>query len=87
MDYVTTASASNAIDFGDLTVAIGQGGCFSNKTTGIWAGGYVGDGSSTVSTMMSFTIASTSNASNFGDLIASAYTTGAAQSNGHGGIS
>ena len=86
MDYVTTASTGNATDFGDLTVAIGQGGCFSNKITGIWAGGYVGDGNSTVSTMMSFTIASTSNASNFGDLIANAYTSGAAQSNGHGGI-
>jgi len=87
IDYVTTASTGDAADFGDLTVAIGQGGCFSNKTTAIWAGGYVGDGSSTVSTMMNFTIASTGNASNFGDLVASAYTTGAAQSNGHGGIS
>ena len=40
MDYITIATTGNATDFGDLTVARGQGGCVSNSTRGGYMGGY-----------------------------------------------
>lgn len=40
MQYVTIASASNAIDFGNLTVGRNQAQAVSSSTRGIWAGGF-----------------------------------------------
>ena len=40
MQYVTIASSSNAIDFGNLTVARNQAQAVSSSTRGIWAGGF-----------------------------------------------
>ena len=40
MQYITIASASNAIDFGNLTQARNQAQAVSSSTRGIWAGGF-----------------------------------------------
>jgi len=83
ISYITIASAGNATDFGDLTVARSRlGGC-SSATRGVWAGG---DVSFTPNNTIDYvTIASASNASDFGDL-----TVGRAKlagcSNAHGGL-
>ena len=77
--YVTIASAGNATDFGDLTVARGGlAGC-SNATRGIFGGGV------TTNVMDYVTIASAGNATDFGDLTAATPYL-AACSNAHGGL-
>ena len=71
IQYITLASSGNAQDFGDLTVARGSqfggsvGSC-SSSTRGIWAGGF--NGSSKQNVIDYVTIASTGNATDFGNL-------------------
>ena len=87
IDYVTIASAGNATDFGDLVYPRRYHASASSKITGIFGGGQISSGGvSTSATVDSITLATTGNASDFGDLT-SAY--GVAQrglSNAHGGI-
>ena len=67
MDYITIASAGNATDFGDKTVATYYNTSSANTTRGIIAGGI--DSSSNRTNVIEYiTIASTSNATDFGDL-------------------
>jgi hypothetical protein len=74
IDYVTIATTSNATDFGDLVLAkIFCAGC-SDGTTGLVSGGSV-DGATNAAaravnaaTIDSITIATTGNATDFGDL-------------------
>jgi hypothetical protein len=67
MGYVTIATAGNATDFGNLTVARGEAvPTASNRTRGIWAGGW--NGSANVSTIDYVTIDTLGDASAFGDL-------------------
>lgn len=71
IDYVTIASAGNAIDFGDLPVAtraMSQGA--SSSTRGIFAGG-VSPGLTNVINYI--TISTIGNALDFGDLVSAAY--------------
>ena len=75
IDYITIASAGNAIDFGNLSV--GRGGNASsagteNDTRGIIAGGVMWDNTA-MNTIDYVTIATTGNATDFGDLTRTAY--------------
>jgi hypothetical protein len=69
IQYVTIASAGNAIDFGDLTQgrSSNPGGC-SSATRGVFAGGEKFSPSAKSNVIDYITIASTGNALNFGDL-------------------
>ena len=70
INFITIATTGHAEDFGDLTVARqGSGGGCSNATRGLFAGGFREPTSPTYSDVIDYvTIASTGNASAFGDL-------------------
>jgi len=66
INYVTIASAANALDFGDLSVARGWAAAFSSSTRGIWATGFTAPTS--VSNHIDYVEISTlGNALDFGD--------------------
>ncbi len=69
MEYVTIATIGNAVDFGDLTVAVGAvcTGIASSSTRGIVAGGET-TGAARSNHIQYLTIATTGNATDFGDL-------------------
>ena len=82
IDYVTIATESNAIDFGNLTAARVVGSS-SNNIRVINAGGFVS--SALVNTIDFVTIATTGNATDFGDLVtAGSHMTHC--SDAHGGL-
>ncbi len=69
IDYITIATAGNSADFGELTVQRPEAGGFGSSTRGIAAGGY--DALSPFNaqdTIDYVTIATTGNASDFGDI-------------------
>ena len=69
IDYITIGSTGNATDFGDLTQATFDLSAASNVTRGVFAGGSTADSSSGATNVISYiTIASTGNATDFGDL-------------------
>jgi len=89
IDYVTIASTGNATDFGDLVTYKMDHGAASDKTTAVFAGGRGNaDGSSapTIKSIDAVTIATTGNASDFGDLNSSNSYANSGTSNAHGGI-
>tara|TARA_R100000030_G_scaffold8800_1_gene6032 strand:+ start:193 stop:2151 length:1959 start_codon:yes stop_codon:yes gene_type:complete len=87
MDYVTIASTGNATDFGDLTDARRGDGCgASNQTRGVFMAGYDADISDYSTVLDYITIASTGNATDFGDMSV-ASGSGSVLCNGHGGLS
>jgi hypothetical protein len=69
IEYITIATAGNTTDFGDMTVLASQHGSASDGTYGIMAGGInaTGVGNSN-NDIQRITIATPSNASDFGDL-------------------
>ena len=69
IEFVTMASKGNGTDFGNLTQSRGGlGGC-SNSTRGIFGGGFTNDSLNVqVNTIDFITIASTGDATDFGDL-------------------
>lgn len=83
MEYITIATTGNATDFGDLLTLNRNGfaGC-SNSTRGVFGGGDNGlsGGSGPTNVIQYITIASTGNATNFGDLTVKQYFPGAASS-------
>ena len=87
IDYVTIASTGNATDFGNTTVARSAGASCSSSTRAIFGGGYTP--SPTPSTELNVidyvTIASTGDATDFGDLTVVGSYLGAT-SNGTRGI-
>lgn len=85
IDYVTIASTGNATDFGDLTEVLqGDSGC-SNATRGLFAGGSQSGSFGPVSNTISYiTIASTGNATDFGDLSLTRWNTAACSSTTRG---
>ena len=89
IQYVTIASTGNATDFGDLNQASRRFAGCSNSTTGVFGGGkfYNGSDDVLVFDLQSITIASTGNASDFGDLIGTGAEAITALSNAHGGLS
>ena len=87
IDYVEIATLGDALDFGDLTVARDSIAGMSNNVRAVFAGGRTGPpASEALQDVIDFvTIASTGNASDFGDLAqATRYASGVADS--HGGI-
>ena len=81
IDYITIASTGNATDFGDLTSGTSElTGC-SNSTRGLFAGGdTVGGGGGETAVIEYITIATTGNATAFGDLTAVRINLGACSS-------
>lgn len=87
INYITIASTGNATDFGDLTVARRYTGACSSSTRGVWAGGPTGSSGSTASNIIDYvTIATTGNATDFGDMTQKSNLGIAGCSNGHGGL-
>lgn len=66
LDYVSISTASNATDFGDLTVSRGRLGACSSSTRGVWGGG--NDLTLYRNEIDYVTIATLGNATDFGDL-------------------
>ena len=83
IDYVTTATTGNATDFGDQTEARGENGGASSSTRGLVLGGKKnGSYPNYWSNVIDYvTIASTGNATDFGDLTQSASGQAGASSN------
>ena len=68
-DFVTIATTGNAADFGDCSTAVRLSSTCSNSTRAIKAGGDFNPSSDTVTNVIEFfTIATTGNAVDFGDL-------------------
>ena len=87
IDFVTISTLGNAEDFGDMTVAVDALAGASNSTRGLHAGGRTGSpAAEALQNVIGFiTIASTGNASDFGDLVTpTRYLAGCSDS--HGGI-
>jgi len=73
MDYITIATTGNATNFGNSSInngVAGNGG-FSSPTRGVSAGGSINGGNNYTDTMEYITIASTGDATDFGDLTVS----------------
>lgn len=86
IDYVTIATTGNATDFGDMAFNQGEGASASSKIKGVLAGGQNNDaGDAVVNSIASITIASTGNATDFGDLTQTVRRA-AGTSNAHGGL-
>ena len=88
IEYITITSLGNAQDFGDLSYARRNAGGTSNSIRGVFAGGYdAPPGPLGRTNVIDYVIlASTGNASDFGDLLEkSLNNTGASDS--HGGLS
>ena len=87
IDYITMASTGDATDFGDLTQARNNHGAFSSSVRGVFAGGgdVSGVSGGKVNTVDYITIASTGNATDFGDLSTVRQQMGST-SNAHGGL-
>jgi len=74
------SSGENAQDFGDLTLGRFYFGCASSSTRAIWCGGQSGNGTA-YNNLDYITIASTGNATDFGDISAGAHKSGSGCSN------
>ena len=87
IEYVTISHAGNATDFGNLTFGHSNVAGCSNATRGLIAGGYTFPSPATTyyNTIEYITIASTGNATDFGDLLTTV-SNAASVSNGHGGL-
>jgi len=71
LTYITFDTASDTTDFGNLTVARSNQGSFASTTRGVIAGGNTGTSSIAYSDVLDYiTIASTGNATDFGNLSA-----------------
>ena len=84
MEYITIATLSNSLDFGDLIAACTSLLGTSNNTRGVFAGGYIAP--SEVNTIQYVNIATLSNAKDFGDLSGAKGYLPVAYSDSHGGI-
>tara|TARA_R110001599_G_scaffold150872_1_gene335096 strand:- start:411 stop:1127 length:717 start_codon:yes stop_codon:yes gene_type:complete len=85
MDYVTIATTGNATDFGNLTAAHSAQGTLSNTIRGVMAGGWTSLGNATHSNVIQYiTVATTGNASDFGDLTKKATDLGGCASSTRG---
>jgi hypothetical protein len=86
IQYITIASTGNAVDFGDLTVSRYSLTANSSLTRGCFAGGTGPLTSSDPTNIIDYvTIASTGNATDFGDLLTT-NTESSGTSNCHGGL-
>ena len=84
IDFVTIATAGDASDFGDITVARVNGGAVNSPTRGVMCSGQTPSGR--VNTIDFVTIASTGNATDFGDVTVARRGAASASSNTRGVI-
>ncbi len=69
IEYIEINTTANAVDFGDLSYGSASGGTCSSSTRAVTGGSYVAPSvTGSLNTMSYFTIASTGNGTNFGDL-------------------
>ena len=87
IEFVTIATTGNATDFGDLTQARGTFDATSSRTRGVFGGGRIDSpaDNTAVNTLDHVEIATTGNATDFGDLTVSRWVLSACSS-GHGGL-
>ena len=86
IEFITIATLGNSSDFGDLTVARSGSAKMSNSIRGVFAKGRGGSSPYTYYNTIDFvTIASTGNASDFGDATSAEWST-SGFSDSHGGI-
>lgn len=88
INYITIASTGNATDFGDLILKTQGIAACANTTRGIWGGGNFYSGATGhvyYNVIQYVTIATTGDATDFGDLTAVTAFSGAC-SNAHGGL-
>ena len=86
INYITIATFGNSIDFGDLTAAKRSAPGVSSPTRGVFMGGQdPASPNPQLATMDYIEIMTTGNAKDFGDL-GTGRTSGAGQSNAHGGL-
>lgn len=71
IQYITFTTTGNATDFGDMTIIREALACCNSSTRGLNAGGYKGinPGAGTFNVIDYITIATTGNATDFGDLV------------------
>ena len=87
IDYITIATEGNAQDFGNLTAAVHESGALASSTRGINFGGESAPASGALFNTIDYvTIATTGNASDFGDLAATVGDDPAGCSDVHGGL-
>jgi hypothetical protein len=67
--YTSIGTSAEAVDFGNLTVGTATGGALSGGARAIYAGGEANPGDTVVDTIEYITVASTGEATDFGDLI------------------
>tara|TARA_R110002126_G_scaffold112478_1_gene250719 strand:- start:1940 stop:3436 length:1497 start_codon:yes stop_codon:yes gene_type:complete len=81
IQYITFATTGDTTDFGDMSVKREATGCCNSSTRGLIGGGYRGTGfNSNYSLIEYITIATTGNASTFGDLAVATRTLGSCSS-------
>ena len=86
IDYITIASTGNATDFGDLVTGRSSVAAVSNSTRAVFqGGGSFADGDAARELLDYITIASTGNATDFGDQATEKYAS-SSLSNSHGGL-
>jgi len=87
IDYITIATAANSQDFGELSAARPEAGGFGSPTRGICAGGYDAlSPNNPQDTIDYVTIASTGNATDFGNLTVARQAPGSTSSSTRGVI-
>ena len=87
IEFFTIASTGNGTDFGDLTINRSTTpGATSNNIRGIFAGGYNPSNTNNLNSIDFVTIATTGNASDFGDLTQDLMRGIGALSDSHGGL-
>ena len=84
IEFITIATLGNAKDFGDSTYVSKSHMSTASSTRAVQAGG--GNPSTPLNTMCFINIATTGDAKDFGDLTSAGRGSGAATSNGHGGL-
>ena len=86
IEFITIATLGNSTDFGDLSVARSGSAKMSNSVRGVFAKGRGGSSPYTYYNTIDFvTIASTGNASDFGDATSAEWST-SGFSDSHGGL-
>ena len=84
LEYITTATTGNSIDFGDLVYRPGHPHSASSPTRGVWQGGLQSpEGLTNICEYIE--IMTLGNSKDFGDLTL-ARSAGGSTSNGHGGL-
>jgi len=73
MDYINISSTGNALDFGDLLLAVRSATACASSTRGIFAGGDTG-GANGSNVIQYITIATTGNTIDFGDIARAGYS-------------